>query len=104
MEIQTHQELLEQLQQYEGSRLTITFTQWDSDADDEEVTVTNGTLTLVRLTDNEFEEKDLLLQFTDGDEAFEILMEIPMDESDLAVRDEDALRIFGTEAELQLSR
>ena len=104
MEIQQHQQLIRVLQEDFLDKLAaILFTQWDTEDGDEEVTQFRGMLTELRLSDNEFGEKDLLLCFSleDG-ESVEILMEIPKEEVDLASYEEGRLSIFGTEAELVL--
>jgi hypothetical protein len=104
MEIHQHNQLISQLQQYfQGKGMHISYTQWDVDQEDEEVTEFDATLETVTLTDNEFEEKDLLLVFLAGDEEIEILMEIPKEESNLADFEDNTLRIFGLEAEIQIS-
>jgi len=107
MEIQQHEKLLGILtSEFEKQLATITFTQWDTDSeDDEEVSVFKAQLVGVKLTTNEFEEKDLLLLFTDEEnEPVEILMEIPGEEVDLATHAEGRLQIFGTEAEIVLEK
>jgi len=105
MDIQIHQELLKLLQeQYMKQEATITFTQWDNDGEDEEETTFHGTLQSVRLDDNEFGEKDLLLRFQSDQDEVEILMELPKEEADLASVEQGSVRIFGTEAELVLQR
>jgi len=107
MEIQQHAGLLALLQdEFENKLARITFTQWDTEQEDEEEE-TRFTSKLVgfQLTDNEFAEKDLLLKFTDEhDEAVEILMELPGEEVDLATFEEGRLAIFGTEAEVVLEK
>jgi hypothetical protein len=104
VELHRHDQLLQALKEtYTGVLIDIHFTQWDSDEEDEEVTLFRGSLTEVELTDNEFGEKDLRLTFaTDSDEEVEILMEIPQEEEDLGALQDGELRIFGTEAELVL--
>ncbi len=104
MDIQRHDELCDTLEKhYTNQQATITFTQWDTDNEDEEETVFAGTLVEVQLSDNEFGEKDLLLHFAaDDQEVVEILMEIPKTEADLASFDGSRLAVFGTEAELSL--
>lgn len=105
MDIQTHQQLLGALQQYTTNQVSVTYTQWDSEfADEEEVIDFQATLQEFRITDNEFGEKDLFLVFVNGDEETEILMEIPAVEEDLAVLEDEQLRLFGTEAELILKK
>lgn len=103
MEIHRHVELLERLQHgFAGKPLSVTYTQWDGDGEDEEVSRFQAVLARVSLTDNEFGEKDLLLEFEAGEDAWEILMEIPAEETDLALEEGGRLRIFGTEAEVVL--
>ncbi|MDH4615737.1 hypothetical protein [Brevibacillus sp. AY1] len=106
MEIQRHERLLEVLkEQFAQQEAAFSFTQWDTENEDEEVSQFRGTLTELKLTDNEFDEKDLLLILTAEDgEIVEILMEIPSEEVDLAVWEEGRLSIFGTEAELVLEK
>ena len=105
MDIQSHKQLLELLQQYASQQVTATYTQWDSEsADEEEVIDFQATLQEFRLTDNEFGEKDLFLLFVDGDEETELLMEIPAVEEDLGVLEDGQFRLFGTEAELILKK
>jgi len=107
MEIQQHERLLSVLtNDFEKHTASITFTQWDTDSEDEEeVTQFQAQLVGVKLSTNEFEEKDLLLLFAaENDETVEILMEIPGEEVDLATYDEGRLRIFGTEAEIVLEK
>jgi len=104
MEIHEHKQLTEQLQQLQGKEVHVSYTQWDADQDDEEVAEFRATLESIRLTDNEFEDMDLLLVFQAEDEQFEILMEIPKAEGELAAVENSRLRIFGLEAELQLSK
>ncbi|MGC5325091.1 hypothetical protein [Brevibacillus sp. SYSU BS000544] len=103
MELHTHKEIENTLQQFINQALSVTYTQWDSEeADEEEVIDFNGTLKEVRITDNEFEEKDLFLLFTGDDGEIELLMEVPASEEDLGVLEGNQLRIFGTEAEIIL--
>lgn len=107
MDIQQHARLLSLLQdEFENRLATVTFTQWETDQEDEEEeTRFTGKLVGFELTDNEFAEKDLLLKFTDEeDESLEILMEIPGEEVDLATFAEGRLAIFGTEAEVVLEK
>ncbi|MGG1660343.1 hypothetical protein [Brevibacillus sp. NRS-1366] len=107
MEIQQHERLLSVLaNDFEKQTASITFTQWDTDSEDEEeVTQFQGQLVGVKLSANEFDEKDLLLLFSaENDETVEILMEIPGEEVDLATYQEGRLRIFGTEAEIVLEK
>lgn len=105
MDIQSHKQLLDTLQQYSAQPLSIIYTQWDSEsADEEEVIDFEANLQQFRLTDNEFGEKDLFLVFINGDEETELLMEIPAAEEDLGVVEEGQLRLFGTEAELILKK
>ncbi|MDF2684122.1 MAG: hypothetical protein K0R47_5312 [Brevibacillus sp.] len=107
MDIQQHERLLRLLtDEFENQVTTITFTQWDTDREDEEEeTQFKGKLTGFKLTDNEFDEKDLLLLFADEEaETVEILMEIPGEEVDLATYEEGRLSIFGTEAEVVLEK
>lgn len=105
MEIHSHEELLKLLQeQFIEQEATVTFTQWDNDGEDEEETIFHGSLQSVRLDDNEFGEKDLLLIFQSNQDEVEILMEMPKEEADLASAEQGSVRIFGTEAELVLQR
>ncbi|MDR7317676.1 hypothetical protein [Brevibacillus nitrificans] len=107
MDIQQHERLLRLLtDEFENQMATITFTQWDTDSEDEEEeTQFTGKLVGYKLTDNEFEEKDLLLLFADEEaESVEILMEIPGEEVDLATFENGRLAIFGTEAEVVLEK
>ncbi|MFF0830370.1 hypothetical protein ACFYU8_26325 [Brevibacillus sp. NPDC003359] len=106
MDIQQHEQLIQQLAEYKNQKVSVTFTQWDTESEEEEeVTQFQAQLLEIKLTDNEFEEKDLMLVFTAEDgEEMEILMEIPGDEVDLASYEEDHLRIFGTEAEIVLQK
>jgi|HigsolmetaAR205D_1030408.scaffolds.fasta_scaffold21067_2 hypothetical protein len=106
MEIQQHQQLIRVLQEdFLDKPAGVHFTQWDTDDEDEEVTQFCGELKELRLTDNEFGEKDLLLLFSlEEGESVEILMEIPKEEEDLAAYADGRLSIFGTEAELVLER
>lgn len=106
MDIQQHAQLEEQLNQFTGTALKVTFTQWDADSEDEEeVSEFGATLKEFRISANEFEEKDLLLVFDQEGDDVEILMEIPAEEVDLAnLVDGNQLRIFGTEAEVVLSK
>ncbi|WP_139489527.1 hypothetical protein [Brevibacillus dissolubilis] len=105
MDIQQHAQLEEQLGTFSNTALSITFTQWDAESEDEEeVSEFRATLKEFRITDNEFEEKDLLLVFDQDGDDVEILMEIPAEEVDLATLDGSQLRIFGTEAEVVLSK
>ncbi|MFS0554293.1 hypothetical protein [Brevibacillus sp. 179-C9.3 HS] len=106
MDIQQHEQLIQLLAEYKNQKASVTFTQWDTDSEEEEeVTQFQAELLEIKLTDNEFEEKDLLLVFTTEEgEEMEILMEIPGDEVDLASIEEDSLRIFGTEAEIVLQK
>ncbi|GAA4710581.1 hypothetical protein [Brevibacillus fulvus] len=104
MEIHSHQQLLQLLREQFAAQAEISFTQWDTEGEDEEETQFHGRLLEVTLTDNQFGEKDLWLQFeTDGDKV-EILMELPAEETDLGSVEEEQLRIFGTEAELVLTK
>lgn len=105
MELHKHKEIENTLQQFINQVLSVTYTQWDSEeADEEEVIDFNGTLKEVRITDNEFEEKDLFLLFTGDDGEIELLMEVPAAEEDLGVLEGNQLRIFGTEAEIILTK
>lgn len=107
MDIQQHERLLRLLtDEFENKMATVTFTQWDTDSEDEEEeTQLAGKLVGYKLTDNEFEEKDLLLLFADEEaESVEILMEIPGEEVDLATFENGRLAIFGTEAEVVLEK
>lgn len=106
MEIQNHAALLEILEKtYVNQPVEITYTDWeDEEQEDEEVTTFRGTLLEVKLEDNEFEEKDLTLRFQEDEGEVEILMEIPANEQDLGVIEEQLVRIFGTEAELVLAK
>lgn len=106
MEIQQHEQLIQMLAEYKNQKATVTFTQWDTDSEEEEeVTEFTAKLLECKLADNEFQEKDLLLIFAaeDNDEM-EILMEIPGEEVDLASYVDGSLRIFGTEAEIVLQK
>jgi hypothetical protein len=106
MDIHNHDQLMALLDsEFRGLEADITFTQWDGDSEDEEVTHFRGQLTSAELQDNEFGEKDLRLTFaTDGEQELEVLMEIPAEEVDLGSMAEGRLHIFGTEAEIVLSR
>ncbi|CAJ1003162.1 MULTISPECIES: hypothetical protein [Bacillales] len=106
MDIHQHAQLIAVLEKdFRGQAAEIQFTQWDSDGEDEEVTQFRGELSDVRLSDNEFGEKDLQMSFAiDGDQVVDILMEIPADEEDLAAFVDGRLSIFGTEAEIVLKR
>lgn len=106
MDFDKHAQLEELLSQHFSQvEAEITFTQWDSDSEDEEVTHFRGRLVKSSLTDNEFGEKDLQLTFeVDGEETVEILMEVPKEEADLGTYEEGNLHIFGTEAELVLAK
>jgi len=104
MDIQQHEQLLRILtEEFTKKELTVSYTQWDADGEDEEETQFRATLASATITNNEFTEKDLLLIFAAEDgEHIEILMEIPSEEADLATIDVGRLSIFGTEAELVL--
>ncbi len=104
MDIQTHDKLMTLLQsEFKGKAGTVTFTQWDGDSEDEEVTQFRGKLMDAELRDNEFGEKDLTLSFeVDEEQTVEVLMEIPAEEVDLASHAENRLHIYGTEAEIVL--
>ncbi|MGE7273522.1 hypothetical protein [Brevibacillus panacihumi] len=104
MDIQQHEQLLKILtEEYANKVLTVSYTQWDAEGEDEEETQFRATLASATLTNNEFTEKDLLLVFAAEDgEHIEILMEIPSEEADLAANEAGRLSIFGTEAELVL--
>jgi hypothetical protein len=105
MDIHSHEQLLQILQQFGDKEAEITFTQWEGDDEDEEVTTFHGRLVEVSLQNNEFGEKDLLLHFqADEEQVVEILMEVPKEEADLGSYSEDRLRIFGTEAEIVISK
>lgn len=107
MDIQKHDQLLRLLtEQFENQPAQITFTQWDTDREDEEEeSQFKGKLTGFKLSDNEFEEKDLLLLFADEEaETVEILMEIPGEEVDLATFADGRLSIYGTESEVVLEK
>lgn len=105
MEIQTHKEMLNTLQQFVDQKLSVTYTQWDSEeSDEEEVIDFEGTLKEVKVTDNEFEEKDLFLLFVGDEGEIELLMEVPAAEEDLGVMEGNQLRIFGTEDEIILKK
>ncbi|RNB58398.1 hypothetical protein EDM57_06615 [Brevibacillus gelatini] len=107
MDIQQHEQLLRLLvDEFAKQPLSVTFTQWDTESeDDEEVTQFQGQLAEVKLTDNEFAEKDLWLLFVaEDEESVEILMEIPGEEVDLASYADGKLNIFGTEAEIILEK
>jgi len=105
MEIHLHDKLLELLDaHFRGKEASILFTQWDGDSEDEEVTQFRGQLASAVVADNEFGEKDLTLTFVTEGEEVEILMEIPAEEVDLGSYQDDQLHIFGTEAEIVLSR
>ncbi|WNC16950.1 hypothetical protein [Brevibacillus brevis] len=107
MEIEQHAKLMQLLtDEFENRQATITFTQWDTESEDEEeVAQFTGKLVGIKLTDNEFDEKDLLLLFADEEaETVEILMEIPGEEVDLATYVDGRLSIFGTEAEVVLEK
>lgn len=106
MDIQQHERLIRILtDEFHQKTASVSYTQWETEGDDEEVTQFRGQLGHIKLTDNEFGEKDLLLVFIaeDGDEV-EILMEIPGEEVDLATYEEGRLSIFGTEAEIVLAQ
>lgn len=106
MDFDTHQQLDELLRQhFHEVEAEVTFTQWDGDNEDEEVTQFHGKLVGTSLTDNEFGEKDLLLTFqADGDEMIEILMEVPKEEAELGSFNDNRLHIFGTEAEIVFAK
>lgn len=106
MEIQQHERLIQRLaEEFQNQAASISFTQWDTESEDEEVTQFKGQLTEIKLSDNEFGEKDLLLLFVmEGEESLEILMEIPGEEVDLASYEEGRLSIFGNEAEIVLEK
>lgn len=106
LEIHKHDELLKTLEEhFAGQQLGVVFTQWDGDEEEEEVTELTGQLQEWRLSDNEFGEKDLYMRIeAQGEGDVEILMEIPAEEENLAQFGEGRLSIFGTEAELILTR
>ncbi|MDN9009795.1 hypothetical protein [Brevibacillus laterosporus] len=106
MDIHNHAALMEILEKaYVNHQVQITYTDWEGDEQEDEVVTTfRGTLLEVSLVDNEFEEKDLALRFLEDGDEVELLMEIPADEQDLGVSEEQLVRIFGTEAELVLAK
>lgn len=105
MDIHTHQELLDIVtSEYLHKECNFSYTEWDGDAEDEQVSEFRGTLTEVLLTDNEFDEKDLFLRIRSEEEEWELLLEVPAEEADLATFVNHALQIFGTESEVTLSR
>ncbi|UFJ43075.1 hypothetical protein LOK74_11555 [Brevibacillus humidisoli] len=106
MELHRHEQLMACLREtYLQQSLQVTFTQWDGDEEDEQVSQFQASLVDIVLDDNEFGTKDLLLTFElDEEEVVEILMELSREEADLANLDGGTLRLFGTEAELVLTR
>ncbi|MBG9801414.1 hypothetical protein ABHN05_10900 [Brevibacillus laterosporus] len=106
MDIHNHAALMEILDKaYVNQKVQVTYTDWEGDEQEDEVVTTfRGTLLEVSLKDNEFEEKDLTLRFLEEEDQIEILMEIPANEQDLGVSEEQLVRIFGTEAELVLAK
>ncbi|HAS01579.1 MAG TPA: hypothetical protein DCR67_08810 [Brevibacillus sp.] len=106
MDIHNHAALMERLEKaYVNQQVQITYTDWEGDEQEDEVVTTfRGTLLGVSLVDDEFEQKDLALRFLEDDNEVELLMEIPADEQDLGVSEEQLVRIFGTEAELVLAK
>lgn len=105
MEIHTHAALLEVLRlEYQDKDAEITFTEWDGDSEDEEVSAFRGRLVDIQLKDNEFDEKDLFLLIEADGEELELLMEIPAEEADLGSFAEGCLQIFGTESEVSFKR
>ncbi|USG63791.1 hypothetical protein NDK47_16620 [Brevibacillus ruminantium] len=106
MDIHKHDELLTTLQkQFAEGQIAVQFTQWDGEGDDEEVTEFRGTLVEWKLSDNDFGEKDLFILFRlKSEDDIELLMEIPAEEENLAEWNEGRLTIFGTEAELILTK
>lgn len=106
MEIQTHEQLVRILEsEFVGVQAQLLFTQWDTDGEDEEESRFAARLLKVEVTDNEFEEKDLLLALeNEAGEELELLMELPSVEEDLGSYAEGRLSIFGTEAELVLTK
>lgn len=108
MEIHRRNDLLAALREsYLDRPLEVTFTQWEGEEEDEDEQVSQFRASLldVALDKNEFGTYDLLLTFQPaGEEAVEILMELPREEENLAYQDEAGLRLFGTEAELILAR
>ncbi|MEJ8545318.1 hypothetical protein Q3F21_08455 [Brevibacillus borstelensis] len=106
MDIHKHDQLLSLMEEhFSKGQIDVQFTQWDGDSDDEEVTQLRGSLTSWKLSDNEFAEKDLLIVLESETEGqVEILMEIPADEENLGVFADERLSVYGTEAELILSR
>ncbi|MBO8163258.1 MAG: hypothetical protein H0Z34_05960 [Brevibacillus sp.] len=105
MELHQHTQLLACLKEaYRDNTVVVTFTQWDGEEEDEQVTQFQGTLSDIVLSDNKFGTKDLQLTFAvDEEQVVEILMELPAEEEDLAFQDEKTLRVFGTEAELVIT-
>ncbi len=105
MEIHTHTELLDILRrEYQDQDSEITYTEWDGDSEDEQVSTFRGKLVDIQLKDNEFDEKDLLLLIQSDGEELELLMEIPAEETDLGSFAEGRLQIFGTESEVIFKR
>lgn len=106
MELHRHEDLLAALKaSCLGRPLEVTFTQWEGEEEDEQVSQFRASLLDIALDDNEFGTYDLLLTFQRAeDEVVEILMELPREEENLAYQDEAGLRLFGTEAELILVR
>lgn len=106
MDIQTHAELVRILEdEFVGTKAQLLFTQWDTDDEDEEESRFEARLLKVTLSDNEFAEKDLLLSLeNDQGEELDLLMELPKAEEDLGSFVEGRLSIFGTEAELVLTK
>lgn len=105
MDIQTHAQLLRTIEEeFVGKEAQILFTQWDTDDEDEEETGFSAKLLSVALSDNEFGEKDLHLVFDQDGEQAEILMELPKTEEDLADFENGRLSIYGTEAEIVLTK
>lgn len=106
MDIQTHAELVRILEtEFVGAKAQLLFTQWDTDDEDEEESSFTARLLKVTLSDNEFDEIDLLLSLEDeAGEELDLLMELPKAEEDLGSFEEGSLSIFGTEAELVLTK
>ncbi|MET3289982.1 UNVERIFIED_CONTAM: hypothetical protein ABID98_002552 [Brevibacillus sp. OAP136] len=106
MDIQTHAELIRILEsEFVGAQAQFIFTQWDTDGEDEEESTFAARLLKVSLSDNEFEEKDLLLTLeNEAGEDLELLMELPSVEEDLGSFADGRLSLYGTEAELVLKK
>lgn len=96
-------------EQFKDQKITVTFTQWESDDLEEDETVTQfvGTLLETAMKENQFSGLDGAFHFAveDQEDIVEILMDFPLDDIDVvATLDQNMIHIYGNESELLLQK